>query len=278
MKLTRERQEQTGAFYTPKVWADLAVKYILAVIPNPEDYIFYDPAAGEGALLDALPANCKKVATTLEAGDVEILKAKGYKNAFQFDFLNDSLEYDYLASDIKFLPLLRVLMLNHKVIILTNPPYNHLPASDTSFAKLKYKENKAVNLFFYRIIYELKPMMLCSFNKMDIWQAAQCGTFRKNFNPYVYLVKGINLGVGNGILTKKEWADYCKSEWENNDEWIDPEDWKNQRGDIGNGLFLTPSKSWPGLKGQFPIAFNMFWVGDDHEFQQENKKNGQRNT
>jgi hypothetical protein len=28
MKLTKEQQKATGAFYTPKRWADLAVKYI----------------------------------------------------------------------------------------------------------------------------------------------------------------------------------------------------------------------------------------------------------
>lgn len=34
MKLTKERQKETGAFYTPKIWADKAVEYMRKVVPN----------------------------------------------------------------------------------------------------------------------------------------------------------------------------------------------------------------------------------------------------
>lgn len=269
MKLTRERKEQTGAFYTPKVWADLAVKYILAILPYPEHYTYYDPAAGEGALLDALPAHFNKIASTLEAEDVEILKAKGYKNAFQFDFLDEPIGGLELNSSS---PMLEVLKQREKLIIFTNPPYNHLPASNKSFAKLKYKENKAVNLFFYRIIYELKPMMLCSFNKMDIWQGGECVEFRKKFNPYNYLVRGLNIPKKQ-FSNKEEWADFYKEELQAEEFGdSDYETYQNYSTKISNGLFITPSDSWPGLKGNFGIAFNMFWVGDGHEFADESKK------
>lgn len=269
MKLTRERKEQTGAFYTPKVWADLAVKYILAILPYPEHYTYYDPAAGEGALLDALPAHFNKIASTLEAEDVEILKAKGYKNAFQFDFLDEPIGGLELNSSS---PMLEVLKQREKLIIFTNPPYNHLPASNKSFAKLKYKENKAVNLFFYRIIYELKPMMLCSFNKMDIWQGGECVEFRKKFNPYNYLVRGLNIPKKQ-FSNKEEWADFYKEELQAEEFGdSDYETYQNYSTKISNGLFITPSDSWPGLKGNFGIAFNMFWVGYGHEFADESKK------
>lgn len=269
MKLTRERKEQTGAFYTPKVWADLAVKYILAILPYPEHYTYYDPAAGEGALLDALPAHFNKIASTLEAEDVEILKAKGYKNAFQFDFLDEPIGGLELNSSS---PMLEVLKQREKLIIFTNPPYNHLPASNKSFAKLKYKENKALNLFFYRIIYELKPMMLCSFNKMDIWQGGECVEFRKKFNPYNYLVRGLNIPKKQ-FSNKEEWADFYKEELQAEEFGdSDYETYQNYSTKISNGLFITPSDSWPGLKGNFGIAFNMFWVGDGHEFADESKK------
>ena len=152
MELSRKRREETGAFYTPKVWADLAVQYILSVIPDPENYIFYDPAAGEGALLDALPANCRKIASTLEVEDVEILKAKGYKDAFQFDFLDESLDILDLYGDIDNPKpsrcLAKAMMQRERLIIFTNPPFIHLPASNSCFAKKRYKDNKAVCLFF----------------------------------------------------------------------------------------------------------------------------------
>ena len=51
MNLTKQRQKDTGAFYTPKMWADLAVKYIIEVVPNIEEFVFLDVCCGEGALL-----------------------------------------------------------------------------------------------------------------------------------------------------------------------------------------------------------------------------------
>ncbi len=55
MELSVKKRKETGAFYTPKKWADLAVKKIQEIIPNLEDFVFYDPCCGEGALLEALP-------------------------------------------------------------------------------------------------------------------------------------------------------------------------------------------------------------------------------
>ncbi len=40
MKLSVKRQQETGAFYTPKIWADLAVKYIKEVLPMLEGFVF----------------------------------------------------------------------------------------------------------------------------------------------------------------------------------------------------------------------------------------------
>ena len=74
MQLTKERRIETGAFYTPKIWADKAVEYICEVIPNMDDYFFWDMSAGEGALLEALPESCDKYGTTLEYEDYQILK------------------------------------------------------------------------------------------------------------------------------------------------------------------------------------------------------------
>ena len=55
MNLSKQRQKDTGAFYTPKIWADLAVKYILEVCPNIEEFVFLGVCCGEGAFLAALP-------------------------------------------------------------------------------------------------------------------------------------------------------------------------------------------------------------------------------
>lgn len=282
MELSRKRREETGAFYTPKVWADLAVQYILSVIPDPENYIFYDPAAGEGALLDALPANCTKIASTLEAEDVEILKAKGYENAFQFDFLDESLDIESLRSHPERKCLAVAMESPENLIIFTNPPYSVLPASNSCFAKKQYKENNATNLFYYRIIDEIDPLMFCSFNKMGIWQEAKSEKFRCHFDVFEQLVIGVteqwlysgrivqdlnlyknyfksigNINSYNQIarLQRKLSFKYAKIESFE----VDCEYGQTYNDALGCGLFMCPSSSWEGLSSGWGIAFNMFW-------------------
>lgn len=164
MNLTKQKQKDTGAFYTPKIWADLAVKYILEVIPNIDEFVFYDPCCGEGALLEALPKGVEKYGTTLEWEDVEICRNKGFQ-VWQLDFLKDDI------SDI--LPPSKM----ERLIIFTNPPYVKLPASKYNL-QLKYNNNDATALFYYRILNELKPILLCGFNKLDLYQASTHKIFR----------------------------------------------------------------------------------------------------
>jgi hypothetical protein len=171
MKLTKQRQKETGAFYTPKRWADLAVEYIQKALideysdisPNLWDYWFWDMAAGEGALLDALPDYCDKIASTLEWGDcLHLMREKDYPS-FRFDFLYGNLE---LLTFLEKIP-------KHRLIVFTNPPYVNLPASHNSPAKTQYGTNDSVLLFHNRILNEIQPLMLCSFNKSDLYQPGE---------------------------------------------------------------------------------------------------------
>jgi len=166
VELTLERQKSTGAFYTPKIWADKAVQYIAEIVPNMQDYLFYDPAAGEGALLEALPSNVEKYATTLEREDVTILRDKGII-ANQFDFLNgDISKLHYLRENA------------HRIIVLTNPPY--LKSTPDCLAKNMYKSNDSTALFIYRIVNEIKPILICTFSKLDLFQASSQQQFRRD--------------------------------------------------------------------------------------------------
>lgn len=196
MELSKERQKQTGSFYTPEKWAKLAVSYIEKVVPNLEDFVFYDPCCGEGALLDALPKYVEKYGTTLEWEDVEICRDKGYQ-VWQLDFLKDGIEDILPPSKMK------------RLIIFTNPPYVKLSTNQYECQKL-YNTNDATALFYYKILDILHPILLCSFNKIDLFQAQIHRDFR---SKTVFTDKTIR-------------------------------------------CFLTPSKSW-GLKGDFPIAFNI---------------------
>ncbi|GIZ15284.1 hypothetical protein [Capnocytophaga catalasegens] len=191
MKLSKERQKQTGAFYTPKIWADLAVEYMRAYLPLPlEYYTFYDPTAGEGVLLEALPENCEKYASTLEEEDVKIMQNKGIK-AWQFDFLND---------DIFHLPhRIFQAQMSNKLVVFMNPPYVKLPAEPKSRTQDVYSTNDSVECFYYRVGFELSPVFLCSFNKLDILQSPKMANFRWFFTNGRPLIK-------NFISNSKTWG------------------------------------------------------------------------
>ena len=175
MELSTQRRKETGAFYTPKMWADLSVQKIKEIIPDLESYFFYDPSAGEGALLEALPRECKKYGTTLEWEDVEICRNKGFQ-VWQLDFLKDDISEILPPSKME------------RLIIFTNPPYVKLSTNQYSLQE-KYKTNDATALFYYRILKELKPILLCGFNKLDLYQAPTQQRFRNDTKLYEKTIK-----------------------------------------------------------------------------------------
>ena len=206
MQLSSERKKQTGAFYTPHYWASLAVDYMQKQISDFDEYLFYDPAAGEGALLEALPKRARKIATTLEGQDVEILRQKGIE-AYQYDFLKQEVD------DLLF--WLRWNASEHKgLVVFTNPPYLKLGKDDYCEMKHKYKTNDATLLFIYRILKEIKPAKLAIFSKADIYSSPQS---KKH---------SLRLGLSTRAIFHKG--------------------------------FVCPSFTWSGLKGNFPIVFNIF--------------------
>ncbi len=190
MKLTEERKKATGAFYTPKEWAELAVKYISYEVGDLKDYLFYDPACGEGSLLEALPNEVEKFGTTLESEDVRICREKGFK-VCQMDFLDYKepfgLEHHFKGID------------RSKIIVFTNPPYFKLKTDQYQEIKERYSTNDSVALFYSRILSELCPSLLCGFNKMDIYQSQQLKNFRTEYDLFN--------SVKSGFLTSsKTWG------------------------------------------------------------------------
>lgn len=164
MQLSAKRQRETGAFYTPKVWADKAAEYLKEFIGKTfEDCIFWDCAGGEGALLEALPNSVRRIGTTLENEDVTIMKNKGIE-AYQFDFLDGNFQNLPFWDEVK--------NNTERLVILTNPPYVRLPASNQPFAKIHYKNNVAEELFIYRICLEINPKWLAIFTKAGLIQLA----------------------------------------------------------------------------------------------------------
>ena len=175
MEMTDRRRAVTGAFYTPKMWADFCVNRLRDVLPTFDGFTFYDPAAGEGALLDALPEGTDCYASTIESEDVKILRAKGYE-AEQFDFLTMNVNFLH--------PNILAARDEGTLVVLTNPPFFTLPADRYQLMRRHYPTCRdSVCLFLMRILKELRPCIIATWSKMDIYQAVMLKPFRDVFDP-----------------------------------------------------------------------------------------------
>ena len=183
MEMTDRHRVETGAFYTPKVWADFCLERLHRVLPTFEGFTFYDPAAGEGALLDALPEGTDCYASTLEREDVEILRRKGYE-AEQFDFLTMNVNFLH--------PNILAARDEGTLVVLTNPPFFKLPADRYMLMKRHYPSCcDSVCLFLMRILKELRPTIIATWSKTDIYQAVTLKPFRQVFDPFGRLLTPI---------------------------------------------------------------------------------------
>ena len=187
MKLTKERQKETGAFYTPKVWADMAVSYFKNYLDEDlSEFVFWDVAGGEGALLDALPHNVRRIGTTLELEDMLIMRSKGIE-AYQFDFLDGDLESLPFYKDLD----------KEKLVVFTNPPYMRLKKEHDCYAKRKYGTNAAEDLFIMRICLEVAPKILGIFTKAATIQL--CGkVYEETFLHHFFT-------TGFASCSKQDW-------------------------------------------------------------------------
>lgn len=108
----------TGEFFTPLDVAALAHEYMLAMCPDAYEKVWWDNCCGTGNLVFHVPSTTKLFCSTLEAGDLTILRESGQNpNAtlFQFDFLNRGL--DELPTEL--IESIR----DKELIMLINPPF-----------------------------------------------------------------------------------------------------------------------------------------------------------
>ena len=134
-----EDRVKNGEFFTPVMWAKEAHKYFDKHVPDWKSgkYAIWDGSAGVGNLLriDGFPKE-KMFLSTLQDSDVKTIQnTEFFKGAhvFQCNFCSN---YDYDIYNTEFLntldPELKDIILNDKpLIILMNPPYKAISASDT---------------------------------------------------------------------------------------------------------------------------------------------------
>ena len=235
-------RERKGSFYTPQIWVELSQKYITKVLGNDwqDEYTIWDCAAGTGNLLAGLVNKYNIYASTIDKGDVAIMKDRIESGAnlleahvFQFDFLND---------DFSKLPQPLQNIINNpekrkKLIIYINPPYADASSNmktskkeGNSFNKIhkKYKNNlgnfarEIYAQFLTRIYFEIPNCKIAEFSKLKLLSVSHAEKMR---------------GFFKAKLEK---------------------------------MFIVPAYTFDNVNGQFPIGFKI-WNTKIKEFFKEIK-------
>lgn len=228
-------RERKGSFFTPKKWVELSQKYIADVLGEDwqDDYYIWDCCAGTGNLLKGLSNKRNVFASTLDKGDVGIMKELADQNVlpvfenniFQFDFLNDDLQSEKVPEQLR--KILADENERKKLVIYINPPYAEAGSASTITGFGENKTNVSntnktwfdyVNAlgkasrelfvqFFIRIYFEISGCFLCEFSKVKHIQSPNFDTFRTIFKAKL------------------------------------------------EKMFIVPGNTFDNVKGQFPIGF-----------------------
>ena len=243
--IPHDLRQYQGAFFTPPQWVELSQRYLAEELGEDwqQQYYVWDCCAGTGNLLFGLTEPYRVWASTLDHGDVQVMKNRASdgelnlleKHIFQFDFLND---------DFKDLPESLRTIINDpearkKLIVYINPPYaeagnksamhnedigNKEKVAKNNAIQRKYKNilgtaaNELFALFFIRVYCELPGVVLAEFSTLKILQAPYFEKFRKAFQA--------KLGRN----------------------------------------FLVPAATFDNVTGKFPIGFFIWYTGVTENF------------
>lgn len=241
--IPHDLRQYQGAFFTPPQWVELSQRYLEDELGEDwqQKYYVWDCCAGTGNLLFGLTEPYRVWASTLDQGDVQVMKNRASdgelnlleKHIFQFDFLND---------DFKDLPeSLRAVIDDpeerKRLVVYINPPYAEAGSTHNKEAKIgvsnktrahrdytegigTYAKRELFVQFFMRIYRELSPGILAEFSKLKILQGPYFRDFRKTF-----------------------------------------------RAQLGQN-FIVPADSFDNVKGQFPIGFFIWHLYNKEVFEE----------
>lgn len=219
-RLTDENQRRfEGEFYTPIRFGKKAIHYISEVLGKnwykSGKYRIWDMAAGTGNLEYHLPAESYKYLymSTLHASEADHLK-KVFPDAtcFQYDYLNDDVEYLLLKGGLPFEPSwklpknLRDELKDESItwLVYINPPFataqvggakgeSKKGVSKTKVEILMDKENtghvkrELFAQFMFRVVHELpKNTYLGMFSKLKYLNAPDSIVYRDKFFNYKF--------------------------------------------------------------------------------------------
>ncbi len=227
-------RERKGSFYTPQIWVEKSQEYLAKELGEDwqDNYYIWDCCAGTGNMLSGLVNPDRVFASTLDGGDVRIMKqtmaGKGLLDAhiFEFDFLNWDFNHPNVPEKLKNI----IKNEPEKLVMYINPPYaeagttrqrtgtgeNKSGVAVEHLYNKKYKDiiksatNELFALFLFRIYSEIPGCKIGQFSKLKHLQGPNFSDFRKHFKARLL------------------------------------------------SLFLVPADSFDNVKGQFPIGFHIW--------------------
>lgn len=222
-----------GAFYTPKIWVDHAHTYIEETLGEnwKEECVVWDNSCGTANLTRDYHFN-DLILTTLEQGDIDIIKNQGYNSnalIMQMDFLNDDIP-DEIDKKLK-----EVAESGKRLVFFMNPPY----ATDGGFGKKAKKgvsNNTKVNnemvendfgvaskqlyvQFLYRCIkikklYNISNFNICTYSKTAFVSSVSQHKFRDYYYSNMSYKSGFFFCANNFQNLSDKWG-VLLSIWKN---------------------------------------------------------------
>lgn len=243
-RLTDENQRRfEGEFYTPLRFGKKAVHYISEVLGKnwykSGKYRIWDMAAGTGNLEYHLPAEAYKYLymSTLHASEADHLK-KVFPNAtcFQYDYLNDDVEYLLTKDNLPFEPnwklpkKLRDDLKDDSItwLVYINPPFATAQDAKQKESKTGVSKTKVEVLMDKEKVGHVKRELYAQF-MYRISKELPRNTYLGMFSTLKYV------NAPDSVKYRDEYFNY-----------------KYEKG------FLFHSKCFQGISGDFPIAF-LLW-------------------
>lgn len=229
-----------GAYYTPLNVVDKAYDKLTETLGSnwQKNYVVWDMCCGVGNLEVKHSNHRKLFMSTLDAEDIDVMKATKTCVAaerFQYDFLNDDIndegKIDYSITEKVPISLRKAILEKKKILILINPPYAE--ATNSANASLSKKGNETSTK-------EGVAETNFASRSMEGWGKAKNELFMQFLIRIAQEIPHATVAMFSKLkyITAPTLQDF-RNQW--NAEYL--------------GGFAVHSKSFDGLKGNFPIGF-----------------------
>jgi len=230
-----------GAYYTPLHVVDKAYEKLTETLGDnwQDEYLVWDMCCGVGNLEVKHSNHRNLYMSTLDQADIDVMKATNTCPAaerFQYDYLNDDItddgQIDYTLTNKVPESLRRAIKSGRKILVLINPPY-----AEASDRGTESKESVAKT--------KVASSLMSDWGKSD----------KELFTQFIARIAK--------ELPQATIAMFSKLKYVNAPNF---EEFRKQWDTDYLGGFIVPSKSFEGLKGNFPIGFLMWQTshGDGH--------------